>query len=250
MRKIFLLLILLGTCLAGYAQDTITKRNGDEIQARVLEITLDAIKYKRFDNLEGPTIYISKGDVFMIVYENGTKETFTDYTSSPSKSTTLPPAGTRTSADNQIPIQQELKLSGPRVGFTILSQRYLDYANSSHLFDEPLKPFVTQFGWQFETRFFTLENGASGLLEIVPLIGGVEQGKFLPSLSALLGYRGRKGTEIGIGPNITLSGAALVLAAGTNFQSQGINFPVNIAVVPSQHGVRTSLLIGFNSRKY
>lgn len=122
MRKIFLMLLLLATCYAGYAQDTITKRNGEEIQAKVLEITINAIKYKRFDNLEGPVIHIAKNEVFLITYENGTKETFTDNT--PTTATPTPPYST------QIPAaQQVLKLSGPRVGFTILSQRYVDYAN-------------------------------------------------------------------------------------------------------------------------
>ena len=43
--------------------------------------------------------------------------------------------------------------------------------------------------------------------------------------------------------------SGLVLAAGTSFTSHGINFPVNLAVVPSKDGVRASLLIGFNARK-
>ncbi|WP_240773357.1 hypothetical protein [Pontibacter sp. SGAir0037] len=98
-------------------------------------------------------------------------------------------------------------------------------------------------------QIFTLENGVSGLFEFVPLIGGLEQGKFLPSLSALIGVRGARGFEFGLGPNVAISGAGLVLAVGTNFQSQGINFPVNFAVAPSSDGARFSLLLGFNSRR-
>lgn len=246
MRKTILSLLFLFTFYASYAQDIITKRNGEEIEAKVAEITINVIKYKRFDNLDGPLIHIAKSDVFMILYENGTKETFTDSAPAPAAS----PVVSGPAYPTHLHSQQVLKLSGPRVGFTILSQRYVDYANDQEVFDVALKPFITQFGWQFETRFFTLDNGGMGLFELVPLIGGVEQGKILPSLSALIGFRGPKGAEIGVGPNISLSGAGIVIAAGTNFQSQGINFPVNVAIAPSRHGIRASLLIGFNSRQF
>jgi len=53
--------------------DIIINNNGDEIYAKVTEISLYEIKYKNCDNLEGPTITISKKDVFMIKYPNGTK---------------------------------------------------------------------------------------------------------------------------------------------------------------------------------
>lgn len=115
--------------------------------------------------------------------------------------------------------------------------------------DYQVNPFLTQFGWQFETRLFQTNRGLSGLVEFVPLIGGLEQGKFLPSQSALLGLRGPKCWEFGVGPNVSLAGAGLVFAVGTSFHSQGIYFPVNLAVVPGNDGTRVSLLFGFNSRR-
>ena len=54
--------------------DIVTLCNGDEIKVKVMEITLSEIKYKRFDNLDGPTITIPKTDVFAINYSNGTRE--------------------------------------------------------------------------------------------------------------------------------------------------------------------------------
>jgi hypothetical protein len=240
MRKLLLTLLACTFCLISQAQDILIKRNGDELEVKVLEINLDEIRYKRFDNLEGPVISVAKSDVFMIKYENGTKVTMTDVVRPAAQQPVYP---ARNAAQ-----QQSLKLSGPRLGFTILSQKYIDHIKSD--FDTDVNAFMTQFGWQFETRVFTLDNGTSGLFEFVPLVGGLEQGKFLPSLSALIGIRGAKGLEFGIGPNVSLSGAGLVLAAGTNFQSQGVNFPVNLAVAPSNDGMRFSLLFGFNSRKY
>ncbi|GHA64785.1 hypothetical protein [Pontibacter akesuensis] len=242
MKKLLLLLAMLLPCLASQAQDLLIKRNGDEIQVKVREISPDVIKYQRFDNLEGPMISIAKADVFMIKYENGTKEVF-NQTARP----TSQPAAQPMSTSQPSYYQENLKLSGPRIGFTILSQKYSD--NIQEEFETDINPFITQFGWQFETRVFTLDNGVSGLFEFVPLVGGLEQGKFLPSLSALIGIRGAKGFEFGVGPNVSLGGAGLVLAVGTNFQSQGINFPVNLALAPSKDGARFSMLFGFNSRK-
>jgi hypothetical protein len=239
MKKLLFTCLALFVIIACQAQDILTKRNGDELQVVVQEITPTEVKYKRFDNLQGPLISILKSEVFMIKYENGTKTVITE---APAQQVATP-APVYYSQE-----QQHLKLSGPRLGFTILSSNLVDNLEEEH--QETVSPFITQFGWQFETRIFTLENGTSGLFEFVPLVGGLEQGKFLPSLSALVGIRGPKGLEFGVGPNVSVAGAGLVFAAGTNFQSQGINFPVNVAFAPSRDGARFSVLFGFNSRRY
>lgn len=56
--------------------DKMLLRNGDDIEVKIVEIGLEEIKYKKCDNLEGPTISILKKDVFMITYPNGTKDVF------------------------------------------------------------------------------------------------------------------------------------------------------------------------------
>lgn len=59
------------------SQDVIFLRTGEEIQAKILEIGIATIKYKKFENKEDLPIYIiSKSDIFMIKYEGGTKELF------------------------------------------------------------------------------------------------------------------------------------------------------------------------------
>jgi len=58
------------------AQDVILKLDGSEINAKVLEITDQQIKYKDFDFQNGPTRNVNISDVFMITYENGGKEIF------------------------------------------------------------------------------------------------------------------------------------------------------------------------------
>lgn len=61
--------------------DIMILSNGDEIVAKVTEIGLDVIKYKDCDNINGPAIVISKNDVFMIKYPNGTKTVITKVSS-------------------------------------------------------------------------------------------------------------------------------------------------------------------------
>ena len=57
-----------------YAQDVITLKSGEEIKGKVEEISSIEIRYKRFENLTGPTIVIEKDRVFFIKYENGIRE--------------------------------------------------------------------------------------------------------------------------------------------------------------------------------
>ncbi|MBK6986640.1 MAG: hypothetical protein IPH32_18735 [Bacteroidetes bacterium] len=58
------------------AQYLILKRDGTNIQAKILEVGINDIKYKRFDYITGPTITLIKSSIFYIKYENGTKEVF------------------------------------------------------------------------------------------------------------------------------------------------------------------------------
>ncbi|GAA3981205.1 hypothetical protein [Hymenobacter antarcticus] len=254
MRTFLLFILLAFVSGAAHAQDTLVRRNGDELAVKVLEITPTEVKYRRTDNLEGPIVSVWRSDVFMVRYANGTKEVFNSVPAYTAARTPAPATATATavgvptvsnSDPNDAILAEPIHLDGPRIGFTILSAGVVDKARENGL---DINPFITQFGWQFESRLFRLPNGISGLAELVPLVGGLEQGQFLPSISGLLGIRGAKGFEFGVGPNLTPLGASLVLAMGTSIQSNGINFPINLAVVPGKDGTRVSLLIGFNSR--
>jgi len=75
-KVLFTICCLAGTTMVMHAQDIITKTNGDEIKAKVTEVDLNEIKYKRFENLSGPTYTMPKSDIFMIKYENGEKDVF------------------------------------------------------------------------------------------------------------------------------------------------------------------------------
>jgi uncharacterized protein (TIGR02145 family) len=76
MKNILLLLALFTAFYKISAQDIIYKINGTEIQSLVTEITADAIKYRNFNQPDGPIRNIAINDVFMIIYKDGTKEVF------------------------------------------------------------------------------------------------------------------------------------------------------------------------------
>ena len=72
MKKMGLLIVLFIIALPSFAQDIITKRDGSDIQAKVLEVSKSEVKYKAWDNLEGPTFILTASDVLIIRFENGT----------------------------------------------------------------------------------------------------------------------------------------------------------------------------------
>ena len=145
------------------------------------------------------------------------------------------------------PPVREVDLSGPRFGITALSTGIADKLKTDEGWN--LAPVVTQFGWQFEKQFYGKQGGPAAVTEAVVLVGGLDQGVAIPSLSWLVGVRATDGTEVGVGPNITPAGVALALAAGKTFRVGVLNVPVNVAVVPSRLGMRVSLLTGFSLRR-
>lgn len=59
-----------------YSQDVIVLTDGEEIEANVVEITTETIKFRIFQNPQGPLRNIRINDVFMIIYEDGSRESF------------------------------------------------------------------------------------------------------------------------------------------------------------------------------
>jgi hypothetical protein len=157
------------------------------------------------------------------------------------------PLGAQTaSVVNPPPPVRSVNLSGPRFGFTSLSQGIVDKLQEER--DITVRSGISQFGWQFEKQFYNKAGGIAAVNEFVVLLGGLEQGVVLPSLSWMVGLRSPTGVEFGIGPNITPAGVALALAGGVTFRSGSLNVPVTFAVVPSKEGMRVSMLTGFNFR--
>jgi hypothetical protein len=143
------------------------------------------------------------------------------------------------------PPTRELSLSGPRFGMTFLSDGVVQSLAERDLL---VAPMISQFGWQFERQFYAKQGGVTALNEWVALVGGLDQGVVIPSVSWLVGVRAPEGAEFGVGPNITPAGVALAVSAGVTFRAGALNVPMNFAVVPTKAGVRVSMLTGFTMR--
>ena len=256
------------------AQDKITLLNGTQIIAKLNEISDTEVKYKLFDNQNGPDRVLLKKDIFSIKYENGKIEVYNSGNLNSENPNANPGINLNDNSkfdpDKSDFAKKKLKkFEGPRIGATYINngtvRDYLDSENKS--------PVITQFGWQFETRLFTADDGTSALLEFIPLVGGFDQGLFLPSISILTGIRNatdaKMSIEFAIGPNFSITrnwenkvapSVGLVIAVGTNIKKSNINFPINLVFVPSvgekhdgkdyETGWKLSLIFGFNSRKY
>jgi FKBP-type peptidyl-prolyl cis-trans isomerase FkpA len=83
MKKL-LLTILPSLCfyVHSFCQDIIILKNGDEIKAKVSEVLTDVVKYKKWENQNGPLYSEAKGNIFMIKYQNGSKDLFANQTAS------------------------------------------------------------------------------------------------------------------------------------------------------------------------
>ncbi|MCS3528776.1 hypothetical protein [Chryseobacterium sp. JUb7] len=62
-----------------FCQDKISKKNGHQLDAKIIEIGPSNIIYKELDNLDGPTRSLDRSEIFQITYNNGKTEVFGKY---------------------------------------------------------------------------------------------------------------------------------------------------------------------------
>jgi hypothetical protein len=154
----------------------------------------------------------------------------------PRTATALHPDGHRTPSTNR---------SGPRFGALWLSDGLVQEAKDKNV---DVRNVVSLFGWQSEFSLANNPNGPQPLSELVLLVAGLDQGAFIPSASWILGVRTQGDWEMGVGPNASAAGVALVVTAGMTQHFGTLNVPVNVAYVPSKNGSRFSVTTGFNVR--
>jgi len=139
------------------------------------------------------------------------------------------------------------KLAGPRVGVTMVQAGSLAsiLRKDVSLFSDDIREewtgstgkygaVMSQYGWQWESRFADGGN-VTGIVEWIALVGGMEKGMFLPSVSSMVGLRTASGFEFAAGPNLSLGGIAMVIGIGKTLKFGKLNVPVNIAYVPSMN---------------
>jgi len=78
MKKIILIALQLSITSFAFSQDLLTKKTGEDIKAKVLEVTQDEVKYKKYDSQSGPTYSIKKSELILIRYQDGTKDIFNE----------------------------------------------------------------------------------------------------------------------------------------------------------------------------
>lgn len=79
------------------AQDVITLKSGEDINVKVLEVGANDVKYKKSDNPDGPSYTLLKSEIFMIKYQNGSKDVFNTPAATPPPAPSAPaPATTDT----------------------------------------------------------------------------------------------------------------------------------------------------------
>jgi len=78
LRKLSATLFLLFLAGMAMAQDVIVMKDQSTVMSKVLEITSTEIKYKKWNNQDGPTYSVLRSDVVSINYENGEVEKFSE----------------------------------------------------------------------------------------------------------------------------------------------------------------------------
>ena len=93
-------------------------------------------------------------------------------------------------------------LKGPRIGAALITKGLtadmintkFDINMDDDVIGETGSAFVTLYGWQWESRF--ADGGeVTGIVEWIALVGGMEKGLFLPSVSSLVGLRTRNNSR-------------------------------------------------------
>jgi len=144
--------------------------------------------------------------------------------------------------------------SGPRLGFTYLNDEAVTTINEEGHRGDPVGNVITEFGWNFEKILFvnTDKKGMAFTIEIIPLIGGVDQNRFLPSITGLLGIRTENGMTFGMGPRLTHDDStndvitSLAYSGGINFKYDNVTIPLRIQFTSARRGTSISLLTGFS----
>ena len=142
----------------------------------------------------------------------------------------------------------QVNLSGPRLGLTCVLGTG---AFAQALKDHNINRVYSEFGWHFEFKIAPQKtrNAPSFVVELIPLIGGVEYGTVIPSFTMPMGIRLPGGYEFGIGPNLTLAGthfsSSVVLAAGKTFRFHGVCLPLNAAFAEGSGGYAVSTVFGY-----
>ncbi len=142
-------------------------------------------------------------------------------------------------------------MGGPRLGVTYVTGNGELWRDLEH---NSVGRVISQFGWHFEYQVIPRGGGPQFVIELVPMLGGVEYGKLIPSGSLAMGIRFPNGIEFGLGPNVVFTGgtevarSGLLMAVGRSFGYGGVSIPLNLVWVRNPDGNRFSMVFGYAIR--
>lgn len=105
----FLLIFFLLAISLTQAQDKIYRKNGKIVEAKVLEIGSSEVKYKEFNNPDGPVYVLETDRIIKIVFANGKVQKFTEDLKDPER------------YSDQLRKAVKLDFMGPLLGYSQIS---------------------------------------------------------------------------------------------------------------------------------
>ena len=113
MKKTTLILwvSLLICSFTSMAQDIIVFTDGSVEKAKIMEITTTEVKYKKWENLEGPLYSLPKNVILSIAYQNGTTEKFSNVPTNQQESHNQPMSDTPSTGELKYERNSPSKLS-------------------------------------------------------------------------------------------------------------------------------------------
>ena len=127
---------------------------------------------------------------------------------------------------------QALDLDTPKVELRHGFRMGYTYGNQLDRRDHIKSPHMSALGYELTQ---TVESGVEGFRFIAiqnVLLSGLEQGLFLPSLTAMVGYEVFGIAQMGIGANLGALGPRLIIAAGLTPEVGNFQLPVHVHYIP------------------
>ena len=177
MKKVMLLLTCMVITISAFAQDIIVTKEAKKIEAKITEVSKSEIKYKEWDNQEGPTFILEVADINTIIYSNGKVAVFNQ----------------EQAAENSQSTTKDETEQTVNVDFTIeRTSQPLTYRFNN------LTSGASKFRWDFSDGSWTAAK--------VPLYTFEEAGTYTVTLTAIVGdkkYEQRKTITVGGGAQRT-----------------------------------------------
>lgn len=98
MKKLLFLVVAVIAALTATAQDLIVTRDGQRIEAKITEVSSTEIRYKEWNNQDGPTFVLRSDELNTIIYQNGTVKTFEHTSAAPTTVTYTAPSSALTAS--------------------------------------------------------------------------------------------------------------------------------------------------------